>query len=208
MEELREILACAKETNQKVSVLGGGTNVLVSDRGVRGLVIHMRSFSGIEEKMKTTDCTWSVFREPPRLLALRSFLKRKLEPAVFLTGLPGDIGGGVVMNAGVDGSRVPREFCEMVDWVEVLRMDGRGPERIESSSLEWGYRYSRGWQPGVITKVGLSWSMEPNENIMGAMKEATRNRIVKQPINQPSCGSVFRNPKPHFAGQLIESLPA
>ena len=111
----------------------------------------------------------------------------------------------MVMNAGVDGSRVPREFCEMVDWVEVLRMDGRRPERIESSSLEWGYRYSRGWQPGVITKVGLSWSMEPNENIMEAMKEATRNRIVKQPINQPSCGSVFRNPKPHFAGQLIES---
>lgn len=203
IEELREALIWAKEKKQKINILGGGTNVLISDQGLRGLVIHMTSLVGIEERMEKGRWHVTCLSGTPKSLALRSFLKQKLDPAVFLTGLPGNIGGGVAMNAGVGPSYTPREFCEIVDWVEVLRVDGKKLDKI--TSLEWKYRNSRGWQPGIITKVGLSWPMKPREDIMDAIKEATRRRVRTQPINKPTCGSVFENPKPHSAGELIES---
>ena len=204
VEELKEVLIWAKEKKHPVSVLGGGTNILISDQGIRGLVIHTKFLRGIEEKLENSWWHLDCLSGTPKSFALRSFLKHKLEPAIFLTGLPGNMGGGVVMNAGVGGPEVPREFCEIVHWVEVLRMDGQRLDRIEKSSLEWGYRHSRGWQPGIITRVGLRWPMEPREDIIKAIQKATRQRVTKQPINQPSCGSVFRNPKLHFSGKLIE----
>ena len=204
VEELRESLIWAKENGQKVSVLGGGSNVLISDKGVKGLVIHTKYLSGIEEKLKEGQWHLDCLAGTSKYLVLKSFLKKKLDPAIFLTGLPGNVGGGVVMNAGIGGDVVPREFGEIVNWVDVLRMDGK-MDRIQGPSLKWGYRQSQGWQPSVIVRVGLSWPMYPRESLMEDIKKVNRHRVVTQPIHQPSCGSVFRNPKPYFAGEIIES---
>ena len=83
MEELREILAWAKETNQKVSVLGGGTNVLVSDRGVRGLVIHMRSFSGIEEKIENHRLHLECLSGTPKAFGFEIIFKTQIRTCRF-----------------------------------------------------------------------------------------------------------------------------
>src|SRR5690606_21756665 len=131
----------------------------------------------------------------------------KLWPAVFLTGIPGDMGGGVVMNAGIGEMIKPREFCEIVEWVEVMRpiagaalpnldvsgaessaqieCESRTPptktnasvgapvpaktapniERIPATQINRAYRHSSGWQPGVIIRVAVGWSLEPDQEV-------------------------------------------
>ena len=134
---------------------------------------------------------------------LKIFLKYQLPPALFLAGLPGDVGGGVVMNAGVAELFNPQEFMEMVDWLEVLKDHG-AIERYEKKPLTISYRHCDGWQPGIVTKVGLSWSLEKDPAILQKVREANKIRLSKQPLDRPSCGSVFRNPPGHKAAQLID----
>lgn len=191
-----------------ITVISTGSNVLISDRGIRGLVICMRSLNGIEDRVEGDRLLINGFAGTSKAEALKIFLRHKLPPALFLTGLPGDLGGGVVMNAGVSEERKPREFCEIIDWVEVMKPKANGREveivRFQKQDLTWAYRHSGGWQPGVIIRVGMSWPMTPDPEIMVKIKEATRNRILRQPLDKPSCGSTFRNPVGDKAGRLIE----
>ncbi len=109
------------------------------------------------------------------------------------------------MNAGVAESFKPREFCEITDWVEVLRPSGE-LEKIASSGLEWSYRHCKGWQPGVIVRAQLSWPLEEDSQILEQVRNANKVRLSKQPLDMPSCGSVFVNPPGLKAAQLIDSL--
>ncbi len=205
LEQLQKALAWAQKQNLPLCILGDGSNVLLSDKGVEGLVVVLKKLASVESYMQNGHLKVEAMAGASKAEALKLFLKHKLSPALFLTGLPGNIAGGVVMNAGVGESRVPREFCEIVEWVDVLRLDSLKVERVLSENIDWSYRSSLGWQPGVIVKVGMSWPLSPEHpDIMLEIKKATRQRILKQPINQPSCGSVFRNPKPQSSGALIE----
>lgn len=215
--ELLEALSFAREKSLRVTLIGGGTNVLVSDLGVQGLVIslgHLKAMSFIESQGRlqiTAEC--GVAKSE----LLKLFLKFKLSPALFLAGLPGDVGGGVVMNAGVAEKFLPREFVEIVDWVEIISFDG-SRRRIAKSDLKWNYRHCDGWQPGVIYRVGISWPMTADSSVLDKVREANRTRLSKQPLDMPSGGSTFRNPvtsvstesssevekKAASAGQLIE----
>jgi len=190
--------------NQKIPIviLGGGSNVLVSDRGVRGLVVSMRSLVGLEIS-KTSTGSWSVIgmAGTAKSELLRFCLKEKLAAALFLAGLPGDLGGGVVMNAGVSENFKPREFGELVQWVEILRPTG---EIVKVSKVQWGYRHSSLWQPGIILRVGLSFPAIQQDEILVQVRQANTQRLSKQPLDLPSCGSVFRNPGQEKAAQLID----
>jgi UDP-N-acetylmuramate dehydrogenase len=139
---------------------------------------------------------------------LKNFLKHKLEPALFLAGLPGDVGGGVVMNAGVSEGFKPREFVEITDWVEVMRWSEAKNDletvRLEAKDLQWSYRHCEGWRPGIIVRAGLSWPLEPSADILQRVKQANQTRLTKQPLDMPSCGSVFVNPPGHASGRLIQ----
>jgi UDP-N-acetylmuramate dehydrogenase len=77
--------------------------------------------------------------------------------------------------------------------------------RLQSSDLVWSYRHCEGWRPGVIVRVGMSWDLAPSEDILARVKQANHVRLSKQPLDMPSCGSVFINPPGHKAGQLVES---
>lgn len=194
-----------------ITILGGGSNVLISDRGVRGLVIGLKKYSKI-------DVSQDENHHPPLLqiecLAgtdkselLKVFLKHQLSPALFLAGLPGDVGGGVVMNAGVAEGFSPREFGELITELEVWRWDQGSLHKVtvRGQDIHWEYRHSMGWQPGIISKVKISWPMVADPSILEKVRSANRLRLQKQPLDKPSCGSVFVNPPQGKAAQLIDA---
>ena len=213
-ESLSELIEAAQFAVSKkipIEIIGGGSNVLVSDAGIEGLLISTRRLSELSIEAESPRLSLVALCGTPKARLLKIFLERRLSPSIFLTGLPGDVGGGVVMNAGVGSQIRPREFGELVDWVEVLRFDqnAKSPDdfqliRIEKERLHFDYRESSGWQPGIIYRVGLSWPSEPDPEIKKQVQQANKNRVMTQPLHLPSGGSVFRNPLPLKAGRLIE----
>jgi UDP-N-acetylmuramate dehydrogenase len=207
VEELKEAWLWAEAKNLAVTWFGGGTNLLVSDQGVRGLTICLRYFSDIKTTLSTDQIKIECLSGTAKSELLKVFLKQQLSPALFLAGLPGDVGGGIVMNAGVAENFKPREFGELVESFKVLnRVEGQFVESVHRhQDLTWSYRHCHGWGPGIITEVNLKWPLEKQEGLLQAVKEANRNRLAKQPLDMPSCGSVFINPPQHKAAQLIEA---
>jgi UDP-N-acetylmuramate dehydrogenase len=203
--EVQAAVRWAQGQKQPLTILGGGSNVLVSDAGVAGLVLSLKKLTGFHVRPKAgSEVYCEALAGTSKSELLRFFLQEKLSPALFLAGLPGDVGGGVVMNAGVAEAFHPREFGELVRWVEVVRPDGE-LVRVADKALRWGYRHSSGWQPGVIVQVGLAWPDDKDDSILVQVREANRGRLTKQPLDLPSCGSVFRNPEGGKAAQLIDS---
>ena len=200
-EELKEALFWANKNNQEISVLGGGTNVLISDEGVKGLVISTGKFSTLNIKTEGENLKISAGAGVSKSTLCSAFRKHHLAPALFLSGLPGDVGGGVVMNAGA-GAISPAEFSQIVEGFEV--MTHQEIKHYNKEDIEWSYRGTAGWKPGVIFKVRFSWPLKKEENLNQKIKTALKKRRASQPLNQPSCGSVFKNPKGQFAGELIE----
>jgi len=214
-EDIKEALLWAHQNAVEVTYLGGGTNVLISDRGIRGLVICFKNFAGIEDESNDTHLRIRCKAGTLKMKAMRRFLKLDLAPALFLSGLPGDVAGGVVMNAGVSENVTPKEFVEIVESFKVLKFEGgvHVEKEFKKEDVQWDYRKSKGWQPGVITEVVLSWPLHNKvKNLKAMVKEAQELRASKQPLSEPSCGSVFRNPLDDLnnkdkksAGYLIEN---
>ena len=201
LEELTEAEAIAKKRSLNLTVIGRGTNSLISDEGIDGLVICTRKLVGIREfvnKKLRLECLAGT----PKILVKKKFLDHGLSPALFLAGIPGDVAGGVVMNAGVSEIITPNEFGQIVDWVEVV--ENGIITRVKASDIEWAYRKSKIPTPGIITKVSVSWKMNKVDGLEKKMQEAAKNRLKKQPLDEKSCGSVFVNPKPGKAAKLIE----
>jgi UDP-N-acetylmuramate dehydrogenase len=206
--DLAEAMRIANQKQWPITVLGGGSNILVSDKGIAGLTLSLRNLCSIET-VREIDGRLEIvaLAGANKAEITKIFLQRKLAPALFLCGLPGEVGGGVVMNAGVGEMITPREFVEIVEWIEVLKPTENGDIEKRSFSgreLHWSYRHCEGWQPGVIARVALSWSLDPRQDVMEKVRLATKMRREKQPLEWPSCGSVFRNPPGGKAGALIE----
>ena len=204
VEQVREAVEFASAKGLKITVLGGGTNVLISDQGVEGLVICMRLLSGASIDETGGFVRVNTLAGTPKSELVKIFLKRKLAPALFLCGLPGDVGGGVVMNAGVAEMIEPREFVEITEWVEYLDLKSCKVKRATRAELKWTYRHSSGWEPGIIVRAGLIWPSAPDAEIPRKVTDATKVRRSKQPLELPSCGSTFKNPEGGKAGALIE----
>lgn len=207
LSDLDVAIEFAQTQKIDIFILGGGSNTLISDEGLRGLVICLKNFQSLEILEQDKNLKIRCFAGTGKNELLKVFLKFKLAPALFLAGLPGDVGGGIVMNAGVAEQFAPREFGELVQSFEVLQWDQESKwiKKFERSEIDWTYRHSKGWQPGIITSVILSWPMEPDPQILEKVRTANRLRLSKQPLDKPSCGSVFINPEGHKAAQLIDS---
>lgn len=204
VENVREAVEFAKTKGIATTILGGGTNVLISDQGIEGLVICMRALSGASESESDGVLRIEALAGTPKSELTKRFLKRKLAPALFLCGLPGDVGGGVVMNAGVGEMIEPREFVEIVEWVEFLDLRTNQVRKVTREQLHWTYRHSSGWEPGIIVKAGIKWPNTPDQEIPKKVTEATKIRRSKQPLELPSCGSTFKNPLNGKAGALVD----
>lgn len=203
LEDVQQALEFKNKNSLPLTIIGSGSNVLISDHGVKGLVLCLRRFSGLNSQIKDNRLVIEALAGTGKSDLLKVFLKYKLAPALFLAGLPGDMGGGVVMNAGVAEAFNPREFMELVDWIEVLT-DTYQILRIPKEQLNYSYRHTTGFQPHLIIKVGLSWPLEPDEQVLTKVRDANRARLSKQPLDMPSCGSVFKNPETAKAAQLID----
>jgi UDP-N-acetylmuramate dehydrogenase len=206
LQEVQEAQNWARLHSCPITVIGEGSNVLIHDQGLEGLVIAMKNFSGFSEA--GSDENWirlTCKAGTSKSEILKFCLQKKLPAALFLAGLPGDLAGGAVMNAGVAESFVPREFVEIVDWIKVLRPDS-SEAVLQNKQLSWDYRHCHGWQPGIIVEVGLKLQRLPDLQILEKVREANRQRLSKQPLDKPSCGSVFRNPPSGLkSAQLIDS---
>ncbi len=204
--DIRFVLEYAHSHKLKVTVLSGGSNVLVADKGISGLVINLRQYSGFISIQDGEFYEVAVKAGTSKSEILKFYLKRKLDPAIFLAGIPGDVGGGVVMNAGVSEAIQPREFTEIVDWIDVISLEPPfKTRRYAHRELTWSYRHCEGWRPGIISMVGLKCPNRENNSVIEIVRQANRIRLQKQPLDMPSCGSVFVNPPGHKAAQLIDS---
>ncbi|CEO15546.1 UDP-N-acetylenolpyruvoylglucosamine reductase [[Clostridium] sordellii] len=196
-DEIKRLIEFFKNENIPYIVIGNGSNLLVKDGGIRGVVIKIAdNFNKFEiEDTK-------VIAQSGALLSFmgKAILNKSLTGFEFAAGIPGTLGGAIAMNAGAYGG-------EMKDIVKSVRlMDSKG-NIIELSNKEMEFEYRR----SLISKsdyIVLSAIIELKEGnfdeIKGYMKELTKSRVTKQPLNLPSAGSTFKRPEGHFAAKLIE----
>jgi UDP-N-acetylmuramate dehydrogenase len=198
--ELSALFRIAYQHGTPVFVLGSGTNVLVSDRGVRGVVLHLgRGF-------RFTD--WKVGGEEARVRAGAAVpFKKLVYDAVgrgfcgleFGEGIPGSLGGGLTMNAGAFGG----EIGKVVEALEGVRADGT-LEDLPRERLAFQYRrldLPAGW---VITAVRLRLTPGDRGEMEKRVANARERRKRAQPLGLPNAGSIFKNPPGAFAGRLLE----
>jgi UDP-N-acetylmuramate dehydrogenase len=199
IEAMQAGLKYAKERAIAVTVLGAGSNLLVSDRGLPGLVISTRHLRYSHFDPQTGQLTVAAGESIPSLAWQAADLGWEgLEWAV---GIPGTVGGAVVMNAGAHNSCT----AEMLVSAEVLSPDGT---LKTLTPAELGYTYRTSLLQGsdrIVTQA--TFQLRPGADpakVLAATKQHKQHRLSTQPYNFPSCGSVFRNPKPYSAGWLIE----
>ena len=198
-DELIGVFQKAREHGVPVTVLGGGTNVLVLDGGVRGLTIRLaRALTD----MKITDT--SVVAEAGVLYpALANATAGKgLAGLEFGTGIPGTVGGAVYMNAGAYGG----ETRDFLDWADVYKPGSGAVERISNAGLGLSYRRSvlherPGW---VVLRAAYTLTPGDPEELKIRIKEFRAIRMNGSP-NRPSCGSTFKRPEDDFPGRVIEA---
>lgn len=207
--ELQSVWHWAWQKKIKIYIISAGSNVLIQDGLVKGLTLSLHNLKGIEKTEINENILITCLTGTPKSEIAKIFLQNRLPPAIFLTGIPGDMGSGVVMNAGIGESRVPREFCEIVKAIDVLRINENTGEftthTFKGSEIKWEYRHSHDWQPGIIIRVTVAWPNQADVNVPNEVRAQTKKRVSTQPLELPNCGSVFRNPVGHKSAQLIES---
>lgn len=196
ISQIAGVIALCKKEQMPYTVIGNGSNLLVSDRGIRGVVIelsHQASDIAIE------GCKVSV--QAGAMLSKVAALAAKagLTGMEFASGIPGTIGGAVVMNAGAYGG----EMSQIVKKVIVL--DEQGKEKCLSiEEMAYSYRSSIIMKRSYIVLAAELELKEGNiEEITTRMKELAAQRMEKQPLEYPSAGSTFKRPEGYFAGKLI-----
>lgn len=197
MEDVAFVFQCLKRHDIPFVILGNGSNVLVLDKGIRGVVIKFNSpISAIRKKKNTlTAGAGALLRDVSEFAAENS-----LSGMEFACGIPGSIGGAVFMNAGAyDG--------EMKNIVSAVRAISPKGEIVQfaANELDFGYRHSIFQENGcAICEVDLTLTPGNAEEIKEKIAGFTERRESKQPLEMPSAGSTFKRPEGHYAGTLIE----
>ena len=196
VEELQEALAAAKAQGIPVCLIGNGSNLIVRDGGIRGLVIVLgEPFSELRVEGAQV---WA--QAGARLSAVAAAAQRAgLAGLEFASGIPGTLGGGCAMNAGAYGG----ELKDVLVWADVL-LDGE-VRRLSRDGMEMGYRSTMPLRRGaVVLSACFELRSDDPEAIQERMRDLANRRREKQPLNLPSAGSTFKRPEGHFAGALIE----
>lgn len=197
--QIPEVVSLVKECELALTVIGNGSNLLVGDRGIRGVVLELGNHANalsIDPQNAVVEAEAGVLLSVVANQAARACLTG-LE---FAAGIPGSLGGGVYMNAGAYGG----ELKDVIETVTVLTRDGQILERVKEQ-LDLSYRHSRMMENDeIILKARLQLSTGQQDEIYAKMEELKQKRIEKQPLEYPSAGSTFKRPEGYFAGKLIE----
>lgn len=200
--EIQDILALAQTQRLPLTLLGGGSNVLLSDEGIRGIVMHMNHrFAQFE------------FLDSGRVRAqagvrlgtlIKKSMAQNLAGIEQLWGIPGTIGGAVAMNAGACNT----EFFDVVETITSLTPEGKRVVR-QRHEIQHGYRWTDYKFNGeIVIEAVIRLQDAPPEQIQQSFDAADKRRQPQHNIRQPNCGSVFRNPEGDYAGRLIQALGA
>jgi UDP-N-acetylmuramate dehydrogenase len=203
LAETQSGLVWARQHNLPITLIGAGSNLLISDRGLTGLVICTRHLRLVNTQFDRE--TRSIVADAGKMVASLSWqaARRGWAGMEWAAGIPGTVGGAVVMNAGAHGHSTQ----EILVSADVLNLDGT-IETLSNRDLNYSYRTSnlQGDSRLVLSaKFQLPVEGEP-EDIKARTFRDLEKRHSKQPYDRPSCGSVFRNPSPQYAAALIEGL--
>ena len=202
-EELKRALAAAKAFGVPVTVIGNGSNLLVRDGGIRGLVLRVAGENGdvtvLSEDAESVRLSVSAGVSLSALA--QEACRRGLAGLAPLSGIPGALGGGAIMNAGAYGG----ELSQIVTAVRGIRPEAGETAIYEGDALGFGYRTSAMAGDGfLVTRVFLRLTPGSPEEIRREMAELSARRREKQPLEYPSAGSAFKRPPGHFAAKLID----
>lgn len=193
---VERVLQICREENIPCTVIGNGSNLLVGDRGVCGVVLQIyRNYADI--RIEGTD----LYVQAGALLGqtAAAAAREGLTGLEFASGIPGTIGGAAAMNAGAYGG----EMKDVLVWVKAIDRDGY-VRQYAAAELELGYRTSRIQKEAlVVLEVKLTLQQGDPVKIRERMEELKEQRVAKQPLEYPSAGSTFKRPEGYFAGKLI-----
>ncbi|MGB3986250.1 MAG: UDP-N-acetylmuramate dehydrogenase, partial [Limnochordia bacterium] len=195
--EVHEALKYAREHQLPVTVIGYGSNLLVTDKGIRGLVIQLAEhFAKAEAAGTKIRATAGCLLSSLSKLAAR----HSLTGLEFAVGIPGSLGGAVYMNAGAYGGEIG-PLVEEITWVT--------PDEVgvwKKSEFSYGYRRSRVQEERVIVAEAVIELRPGNQSeILAKMKELQEKRRACQPLDLPSAGSTFKRPPGYYVGPMIEA---
>ena len=202
-DELLALLRWAAAQGCIQRVIGAGSNLLVSDQGLEGLTLCTRHLQGADLEA-SSGLIEAQAGEPIPTLARRA-ARAGLSGLEWAVGIPGTVGGAAVMNAGAQGG------CTADILESVTVVDPEQPSQthtIPAAALDFDYRHSR-LQAEPLVVLSARFRLSPGHDPRSVSQRTSANlhsRTSSQPYQQPSCGSVFRNPEPQKAGQLIEAL--
>lgn len=196
-EELRDVIVSVERDEMPWMIMGKGTNMVVSDKGIRGAVIRLENYFS------------DVRVEGTRVIAQSGASMKKVAEAAceasltgleFAHGIPGAVGGAMTMNAGAYGG----EMKDVVKSVKVMYHDGT-TEVIPGDQMDFRYRNSRVYDEKLVV-LEATFLLQRGEQaeIQNQMDELWNRRVSKQPLEYPSAGSTFKRPVGYFAGQLID----
>ena len=202
-DELVSLAAWARAQGLALTCIGAGSNLLIADSGLPGLTICNRRLQG-SRLDAVSGLVEAEAGEPIPTLA-RKAARLGLSGLEWAVGIPGTVGGAVVMNAGAQGG------CT-AEWLHSVRLldpaNPATPFELEARELDFAYRHSR-LQAEAWIVLAATFQLEAGHDPAAITSHTSANlhsRTSTQPYQQPSCGSVFRNPEPQKAGQLIEAL--
>ena len=197
VEQIKDIILLCKSTDTPFFILGNGSNLLVSDAGYRGVVISISdnlSSYNVENTIITAQAG-------AKLVSIsNAACKNSLSGLEFAAGIPGTVGGGVIMNAGAYGG----EIKQVIKSAVLMNTDG-DIFRLNRDELELSYRNSRPARENMIVlEAEFELTKGKAEEISSLMKDYNQRRRDKQPVELPSAGSTFKRPEGYFAGKLIQ----
>ena len=195
-EDVQKIVRFAYEHDIPVTYLGNGSNIIIREGGIRGIVLSLLELNHIE----VSDTSIIAGSGAAIIDVSRKARDYSLTGLEFACGIPGSIGGAVFMNAGAYGGEV--KYC--IDYA--LCVDEKGTlHQLTTNELELDYRNSIVQQKHLVV-VEAAFTLTPGDQkeIQAVMDDLTERRESKQPLEYPSCGSVFQRPPGHFAGKLIQ----
>lgn len=199
IQDLRNILNYAKKNNINITVLGNGSNVLVLDKGISGIVLSIK-FNKIEMMNLDGRVFANIGSGIKNSILSHLLLKNSITGFEEFAGIPGTIGGAVKMNAGAHG----KEFKDIVNTVTCVDYSGN-IKQFEAKDMDFGYRRSMlKDNKYIVTEVGMIFRNGTEEEIKSKMEEYTSYRKEKQPIEYPSAGSTFKRGNDYITAKLID----